>query len=225
MSNVDCLRVLIANERLDRLALLAAVVESLGHEVIARTISVKDVAATTARERPDVALVGLGDSSEHALELVTEIVREAYCPVIAILGAYDAWWVNEAAQRGVFAYIVEQHSDELQSALDITLRRFGELQSLRGSIERRTTEARRQQEIANARQRQALELHDGVVQGLVIARLAHDLGHEDESREALLATLERAKTLVGRSLDELEGSTGLSTAQLIRNAALDHAGE
>jgi hypothetical protein len=32
---------------------------------------------------------------------VTEIVREAYCPVIAILSAYDASWVKEAAKRGV----------------------------------------------------------------------------------------------------------------------------
>jgi len=99
----DQLRVLIANEKLDRLALLATVVEGLGHEVIARSVSVREVAATTARERPDVALVGLGESSEHALELISEIVSEAYCTVIAIRSAYDAPWVNEAAKRGVFA--------------------------------------------------------------------------------------------------------------------------
>ena len=42
-------------------------VTGLGHEVIAREIHVCEVAAVTARERPDVALVGLGESSEHAL--------------------------------------------------------------------------------------------------------------------------------------------------------------
>jgi hypothetical protein len=57
------LRVLIANERRDRLALVAPIVAALGHEVIAREIQVKDVGAVTARERPDVALVGLGESS------------------------------------------------------------------------------------------------------------------------------------------------------------------
>jgi len=41
-------------------------VASLGHEVIARSIEVDEVGAVTARERPDVALVGLGASSEHA---------------------------------------------------------------------------------------------------------------------------------------------------------------
>src|SRR5579859_6294919 len=83
------LRVLIANERRDRLELLAQIVAGLGHEVIAREIYVKEVGAVTARERPDVALVGLGLHSEHALDLITEIVREASCPVIALLSAKD----------------------------------------------------------------------------------------------------------------------------------------
>jgi len=82
------LRVLIANERKDRLALVAPIVVGLGHEVIAREIDVEDVGAVTARERPDVALVGLGESSQHALDLIDKIVREAACPVIVLLHAW-----------------------------------------------------------------------------------------------------------------------------------------
>jgi hypothetical protein len=81
------LRILIANERRDRLELLAQVVIRLGHEVIAREVDVKEVASVTAQVQPDVALVGLGLSSEHALELISEIVRDASCPVIALLSA------------------------------------------------------------------------------------------------------------------------------------------
>ena len=131
------LRVLIANERRDRLELLARVVIGLGHDVIAREIYVKEVGPVTARERPDVALVGLGESSVHALELISEIVREASCPVIAILHAGDPGYVHEAAKRGVFAYIIDGTPDELQSAIDITLQRFSEYQSLQGAFGRR----------------------------------------------------------------------------------------
>jgi len=53
------LRVLIANERKDRLALVAPIVVALGPEVIAREVDVEDVGAVTAREQPDVALAGL----------------------------------------------------------------------------------------------------------------------------------------------------------------------
>jgi hypothetical protein len=49
------LRVLIANERNDRLALVAPIVAALGHEVVAREVSIEDVGPLTARERPDVA--------------------------------------------------------------------------------------------------------------------------------------------------------------------------
>src|SRR6476620_3496381 len=131
------LRVLIANERRDRLELLARVVAGLGHEVIAREIEVREVGAVTAREHPDVALVGLGLSSEHALELIGEIVHEASCPVIALLSARDPAYVREAAKRGVFAYIVDSTPEELQSAIDITLQRFAEYHSLQGAFERR----------------------------------------------------------------------------------------
>src|SRR3954469_17741524 len=99
------LRVLIANERKDRLALVAPVVIALGHEVIAREIDVEDVGAVTARERPDVALVGLGESSQHALDLIDRIVQEATCPVIALIHARNAAFVKEASKRGVFAHI------------------------------------------------------------------------------------------------------------------------
>jgi AmiR/NasT family two-component response regulator len=131
------LRVLIANERRERLELLAQVVSGLGHEVIAREIHVKEVGAVTARERPDVALVGLGLHSEHALELISEIVHEASCPVIALLSARDPAYVHEAAKRGVFAYIVDASPEELQSAIDITLQRFTEYHSLQGAFGRR----------------------------------------------------------------------------------------
>jgi len=133
------LRVLIANEKRERLELLAQVVAGLGHEVIAREIYVKEVGAVTARERPDVALVGLGLHSDHALELITEIVREASCPVIALLSAKDPAYVHEAAKRGVFAYIVDGSPEELQSAIDITLQRFAEYHSLQGAFGRRAT--------------------------------------------------------------------------------------
>ena len=214
----DRLRVLIANERLDRLELLAAVVEGLGHEVVERSVTVNEVAAATARLRPEVAQVGLGQSSEHALDMVSEIVREAYCPVIVILGTHDASWVKEAADRGAFAYIIDDKPDELQSAIEISLRRFAEIQSLHAAVDRRNQESRTESEANRGRQRRALELHDGVVQNLASAQLAHDLGMEGQSTASLAKGLELAKDVVRRSLDDLRRS-GLTTQQLIRDSS------
>jgi AmiR/NasT family two-component response regulator len=131
------LRVLIANERKDRLALVAPLVASLGHEVIAREIEVNDVGPVTARERPDVALVGLGESSDHALALIEKIVQEAACPVIVLIHAPDPAFIREASKRGVFAYITDADPEDWQSSIDIVLRRFTEYHDLEGAFGRR----------------------------------------------------------------------------------------
>jgi AmiR/NasT family two-component response regulator len=140
--DTEHLRVLIANERKDRLALVAPIVAALGHEVIAREIEVEDVGPVTARERPDVALVGLGESSDHALALIDKIVREASCPVIVLLHSPDANFVREASKRGVFAYITDADAREWQSSIDIVLRRFAEFHDLEGAFGRRAVTER-----------------------------------------------------------------------------------
>jgi AmiR/NasT family two-component response regulator len=144
MGNRDTehLRVLIANERKDQLALVAPAVANLGHEVIAREIDVKDVGAVTARERPDVALVGLGQSSDHALALIDKIVHEAACPVILLMHAPDPAFVTEASKRGIFAYITDADVEDWQGAIDIVLRRFAEYHDLEGAFGRRAVTER-----------------------------------------------------------------------------------
>ena len=131
------LRVLIANERKDRLAVVAPIVAALGHEVVAREITVDDVGLVTARERPDVALVGLGDSSDHALGLIEKIVQEAACPVILLIHAPDPAFVKQASKRGIFAYVTDAEAQDWQSSIDIVLRRFAEYHDLEGAFGRR----------------------------------------------------------------------------------------
>jgi AmiR/NasT family two-component response regulator len=141
----DHLRVLIANERRDRLALVAPIVAALAHEVIAREIDVDEVGPVTARERPDVALVGLGESSEHALVLIEKIVQEASCPVILLIHEANPGFVREASKRGIFAYITDGEGEdgpEWQSSIDIVLRRFAEYHDLEGAFGRRAVTER-----------------------------------------------------------------------------------
>jgi AmiR/NasT family two-component response regulator len=130
--------VLVANERRDRLANVAAVVIGLGHDVIAPQIEVSEVGPVTAREQPDVAFVGLGESSQHALELIEQIVHEAACPVIALLHEPDPGFVIEAARAGVFAYITDSDPQEWQNSIEIALRRFAEFRDLERAFKRRT---------------------------------------------------------------------------------------
>jgi len=131
------LRVLIANERQDRLAIVAPLVASLGHEVIAREVHASEVGRVTQHLQPDVALVGVGGDARHALDLIDGIVKESACPVIAILHGADDSFVREAAELGVFAYIFDDDPSTWQNMIEIVLRRFAEYQSLEGAFGRR----------------------------------------------------------------------------------------
>jgi response regulator NasT len=101
-----------------------------------------DVGVVTARERPDVALVGLGKSSKHALALIDKIVQEAACPVVLLIHAPDPAFVKEASKRGIFAYITDSDVEDWQSAIDIVLRRFTEYHDLEGAFGRRAVTER-----------------------------------------------------------------------------------
>ena len=110
--------------------------------VIAREIVVAVGGVVSATEQPDVALVGLGKSSEHALAMIGEIVQEAACPVILLMHAPDPAFVKEASKRGIFAYITDADVDDWQSAIDIVLRRFTEYRDLEGAFGRRAVTER-----------------------------------------------------------------------------------
>jgi response regulator NasT len=131
------LRVLIANEEPEHLPVITEIVARMGHTVVAAGIDVDEIGEATRRELPDVALVGVGLSSEQALGLISKVVHEAACPVIALRHSADPQFVNEAAKRGIFAYLTDGDAETLQSALDIVLRRFAEYQSLEGAFARR----------------------------------------------------------------------------------------
>ena len=132
------LQVLIANERDDRLDLVTATVVALGHEVIARSTDLEGLGPLSRSVDADVALIGIGLDGDHALAMISAVVQEAACPVIALLDADDPAMITEAARRGVFAYVIlNGRPQDLENALDITLHRFKEFMNLQGAFGRR----------------------------------------------------------------------------------------
>jgi response regulator NasT len=136
--------VLLANERPEHLEQIAFVITRLGHRVTARETDIAAVAELTEVGIFDVAIVGVGEDSEYALDLIGRIVREANCPVIAILDVEDAAFIHQAAKRGVFAYITasDASDDQLASSIDVVLARFAEFHDLEGAFGRRAVTER-----------------------------------------------------------------------------------
>ena len=80
------------------------------------------------------------------------------------------------------------------------------------ALEREVAETRAALERRRISQRQALEINDSIVQGLVLAKYALDRGDSEQNREALESTLNRAREIVDGLLEE----TGVEPGQLRR---------
>jgi len=131
------LKVLVADERRKYLEPVSAAVRDLGHDVIAHEVSIATVGAATVEHRPDIAIVALHEDTEHALELISEIVDEAVCPVITLADDASRDFVAAAASRGVFAYIDSTNETEIQGAIDVALQRYHQFSELLRAFERR----------------------------------------------------------------------------------------
>lgn len=138
------LRILLADEDREALERLRAVLEELGHDVIAFAIEVSEVAAKVVGEDPSVSMVVLHADDDHALALIEEISAYASGPVIALTLREDPEFVASAADRGIDAYARPETPDAVQSAIELALRRHSELarlgskvDQLEGALERR----------------------------------------------------------------------------------------
>jgi AmiR/NasT family two-component response regulator len=131
------LKVLVADERQQYLEPVSNAVADLGHEVIAHEVAIAKVGQATLEHRPDIAIVALHEDTEHALELISEIVDEAVCPVIALADDASRDFVHAAAERGVFAYIDSTNETELQGAIDVALQRHRQFSQLLHAFDRR----------------------------------------------------------------------------------------
>jgi AmiR/NasT family two-component response regulator len=135
---LDRLRVLVANEDLQRLELIVSLAEAIDQQVVAREVEVTGLADRAREILPDVAVVGLHDHhTDHALAMIEEIVGEGICPVVAIIEGNDPDFVSRAAQSGIFAYVSSLDEDALRGAFDVALRRFGQAEELEGALARR----------------------------------------------------------------------------------------
>ncbi|HEX2016919.1 MAG TPA: ANTAR domain-containing protein [Solirubrobacteraceae bacterium] len=138
------LRVLAADEDVEALEAIAAILRQIGHEVSSYAIGVGEAADQIIATDPDLAVVVLHENEPHALDLIDEISEYASGPVIALLESEDPAFIGAAAERGVFAYARPINAATVQSAIEIALRRHAELTQLseqvgqlEGALERR----------------------------------------------------------------------------------------
>jgi AmiR/NasT family two-component response regulator len=139
------LTVLLADEDEEALETLGSVLRELGHDVTPFAVSVEEAAELIVREDPDLTIVVVHRNDDHALALIGESVELASGPVIAQLrGRDDVDFVARAAERGISAYVESGDPKNVQSAIEVSIRRYREaarlnekLGQLESALERR----------------------------------------------------------------------------------------
>ena len=131
---VPHLRVLIADEDQQRVTEIAEIISGLGHSVVGELLDASEIAEVSRREHPDVAIVGVDGQQSHALALISAIVKQAVCPVIADIEGDDDSFLKNAAQRGIFAYVKHGEQPGMEHAIDIVLSRYAEFNRLHGAL-------------------------------------------------------------------------------------------
>jgi response regulator NasT len=129
------LTVLLADEDEDALRHLGQVLQGLGHDVTPFAVSVQEAGELIVREDPDLTIVVFHRDDDHALALIAEAVETASGPVIAQLrGRDDVDFVARAAERGISAYVESDEPQQVQAAIEVTIRRYREAARLNEKV-------------------------------------------------------------------------------------------
>src|SRR3954454_4202037 len=129
------LTILLADDDERALSSLCEVLQQLGHEVTPFAVSVEEAADLIVREDPDLTIVVVHEDDDHALALIAEAVETASGPVIAQLrGREDVDFVARAAERGISAYMESNDPQQVQAAIEVTIRRYREAARLNEKV-------------------------------------------------------------------------------------------
>lgn len=144
-------RITLANENREALERLAERLEALGHDVTGMAVSVAEGIRDIADTDPELAIVMLHDSDEHALTLIDELGEALQGPVVVLLDEPAPTFLAAAADLGISAFASSPDDEELQGALEVAVRLHGHRAELSARIDTLTSAAERRAALEQAK--------------------------------------------------------------------------
>lgn len=128
----QCLRIVIADDEPDMREFLARMLPRCGHQVVATAENGEQLVRLCRQHRPDLVITDIKMPILDGIEASTQIHHERPTPVILLSAYHDPDLVERAEQDHVSGYLVKPVSAvDLQPAIAVAMKRFGELQALR----------------------------------------------------------------------------------------------
>lgn len=144
-------RIALADQNVDALQELAAVVTGLGHEVSGFALSVREAVDEIVVRDPELAIVVVHDDDEHALELIDEMAASLDGPVMVFLEPPDAAFLASAADLGLNAFASSLDAEEIQGAIEVAVRVHEQRESLTTQVQMLATALDRRSVIERAK--------------------------------------------------------------------------
>ncbi len=109
--------------------------ESLGHQVVAQASDGREAVAMVEEAKPDLVLLDIRMPELSGLEAARSILDIRPVPIVIVTGHTDQSLIDDAAELGVFSYLVKPLTRErLAAAIATALARFKDAESLRGEV-------------------------------------------------------------------------------------------
>lgn len=129
------LRLLIADDQLEVRRVLVEMSESLGHEVVAQACDGREAVELAESTRPDLLLLDIGMPVMDGIQAARAISERQVLPIVIITAHTDENLMEQAADAGVFSYLLKPVTRErLAAAISTARARFSDVCLLKDEV-------------------------------------------------------------------------------------------
>ncbi|MGD0111184.1 MAG: response regulator [Armatimonadota bacterium] len=132
---MESLRVLIADDEEAIRAVLVQLSQALSHQVVGQAHDGQEAVALARTTDPDMILLDIRMPHMDGLEAARAITSEKLVPIIIVTAHADQALMEQAAEVGVFSYLLKPVTlQRLAAAISTARARFFDLQMLRSEV-------------------------------------------------------------------------------------------
>lgn len=126
------LRIAVADDEPDMQDYFRTILPLLGHEVVAVAKTGRELVESCRTLHPDLVITDIKMPDMDGIDAAAQIYKNAAVPVILVSAHHDPATVRRAEADFVMAYLVKPiKQSDLEPAIAIALRGFGQFQTLR----------------------------------------------------------------------------------------------
>jgi len=145
-------RVMLVDDRPERLQMLEQALISEQHVIVARLDSSSDLASEVSLHKPEIIFIDVDAPGRATLESLAKINKLQPMPVVLCAERSDSETARRVVDAGVSAYVVNGlHPERVSALLEVAVARFEMQQTLRLELDAARTRLADQRDIEKAK--------------------------------------------------------------------------